>query len=155
MSSLDGTKTIFLSPDPYSYDNLFQSSNSSSQSCIPPKLDPFDSQMMSFYQAVPPINCSDSLDWVEASLDGTALHISRAAEELYGPVSCVWTDVLREGDFSVKLSPSSASLAEYQLSRSDHVLVQCKGRDGLVWDNVLTGLRPGVGREDKVFTSHA
>ena len=107
--------------------------------------------MMSFYKAVPPINCSSSLDWVEASPDGSVLQISQAAEELYGPVSCDWRDVTRDGDFKVKLSTASRS-SGYVLNMSDHVLVHCRGKDGHTWDNVLTGLRPGGDRMAKVGT---
>ena len=108
---------------------------------------------MSFYKSVPPINCSASLDWVESSPDGSVLQISKAAEKLYGPVTCDWKDVFREGDFAVNLGPvkqSKEGVSEYRLNLSDHVLVHCKGKDGSTWDNVVTGLRDGAKKHAKV-----
>lgn len=139
---------------PYSYDTLFKS-NTDSQSCVPPKLDPFSPKMMSFYKPVQPITCPASLDWVEPSEDGSFLQITREAEEMYGPVSCDWTDVLREGDFKVNLSSKKSldvdrvASTDYKLNMSDHVLVNCKGREGSTWKNVVTGLRPVDKRAEK------
>ena len=107
-------------------------------------MDPFNPKMMSFYKAVPPIDCSSSLDWVEASPDGSVLRISKTAEKLFGPVTCQWQDVVRDGDFAVRLSNVSldtVGMSEYVLNLSDHVFVQCKGKDRTSWDNVVTGLR--------------
>ena len=143
-------------PGPFYYDDIFLSSNSSAKNCVPSKLDPFNPKMMSFYKAVPPVNCSSSMEWIKASPDGSVMQISSEAEKLFGPVSCQWRDVVREGDFAVSLgnvthtgpSQDNTTLAtvvmsEYVLNMSDHVFVKCRGKDGTSWDNVVTGLRGG------------
>ena len=58
---------------------------------LPSKLDPFNPKMMSFYKAVPPVNCSSSMEWIKASPDGSVMQISSEAEKLFGPVSCQCT----------------------------------------------------------------
>ena len=133
---------------PLTYDEIFLQvpSNANGQSCVPSKLDPFNPEMMSFYRPVSPVNCSSSLDWVTPSADGSVLAVSREAEQLFGPVSCQFRDLVREGDFAVNLSSNSLALPKFGhvLDGSDHVFVECVGRNETKWDNLITGLRKGV-----------
>ena len=74
------------------------------------------------------------------------MKVSSWAENKYGNIKCHWRDVFRDGDFEVKLGPMLTEGKQYELDKSDHVLVNCSTMSDN-WTQMVTGLRKNISQE--------
>ena len=86
---------------------------------------------------------NENKDWVQISPDGSTMKVSSWTENKYGNIKCHWRDVFRDGDFEVKLGPMLTEGKQYELDKSDHVLVNCSTMSDN-WTQMVTGLRKNI-----------
>jgi hypothetical protein len=99
--------------------------------------------MMKFLRNEAPIECDkEPEDWVVCYL--SLCTIKKHIIEQKGVVQCDFSDVIREGDFGIRLADPVRTTKKYLLQNSDAVRVKCRAVDGSLWYGTLIGIRKDV-----------
>ncbi|CAH0556728.1 unnamed protein product [Brassicogethes aeneus] len=120
--------------------NTFIKLDKKNVGCVQPKLSVFAPEIMKFVKHVPNIDCSKSKqDWVKCR--ESVCKIQKSVKQLYGPIKCTFTDIIRVDDFKLEDGQTVSSDDSYTLIKSDVVKVSCVGSSREKWSATLMGIR--------------
>ncbi|CAG9116445.1 unnamed protein product [Plutella xylostella] len=94
--------------------------------CEVPQMDPFDKEIMQFFEVVDKIYCP-GFDWV--ACHHSICKVKPEILETHRDVSCLYKDIIYITDYKAEFGEiySINGSEEYQLVQSDHVHVKCTG----------------------------
>lgn len=116
--------------------------------CKLPQLNVSDPEITKFLHDVPPLLCTPE-DWI--ILCGSRLVISNKAKKKYGSISCSFSEILRDNDYTVSFMTPIESNDSYTLRHSDFVNVKCESKNGKEWHSIMAGVKddPQVREKNK------
>ncbi|XP_076238504.1 uncharacterized protein LOC143181785 [Calliopsis andreniformis] len=106
--------------------------------CKLPQLDVSNPEITKFIHNVPPLSCTPE-DWV--ILHGSRLVINNRARKKHGSISCLFSEILRDDDYTVSFTTPVESDDSYVLRHSDFVDVKCEAKDGQDWHSIMAGVK--------------
>ena len=114
--------------------------------CKLPHLNVSDPEITKFIHDVPPLSCTPQ-DWV--MLYGSKLVISSKAKKKHGSISCLFSEILRDNDYSVSYTTAVKSTDSYVLKHSDFVDVKCESKNGKGWHSIMAGVKDDPEAKEK------
>ncbi|XP_015439519.1 PREDICTED: uncharacterized protein LOC107194414 [Dufourea novaeangliae] len=106
--------------------------------CKLPQLDVSNPEITKFIHDVPPVTCSPE-NWV--IVNGSTLVISNDIKKKYGWISCTFSEILRDDDYTVSFMTPVKSDNYYVLKHSDFVDVKCESKNGEEWHSIMAGVK--------------
>ncbi|XP_013417413.1 uncharacterized protein LOC106178672 [Lingula anatina] len=109
------------------------------KACVYPVLDPYNPEMMAFFEKQPPIQCEIDENWVY--IENGTFRMSKSALKKYGPdIECSYRTITRgKTDFEVERGPR-VPFKDGDPLKTDFAVVRCYGRFWKKFETILSGI---------------
>lgn len=118
---------------------FYETNGSKNRSCVLPKLDPYEKELMQFVRKEPDIICNPKQNWIHVE-NGT-IRMSKSAIKMHGVIVCAYIPLYRgNSDFVVNEGSRIFPVMDKMPLISDFFKIDCRSKDGAIYSNIHSGI---------------